>query len=107
MAGRQGFEPRFYGPEPHVLPLDDLPVLKIVIGRDHKNLANRNLRKPNIIIPPLLSRVDFDRPPRLNRMKNNGFSLNPNLGHRLDDPVSQPFGLTSTNNQPMGRVLHT
>jgi hypothetical protein len=25
MAGRQGFEPRFYGPEPHVLPLDDLP----------------------------------------------------------------------------------
>lgn len=25
-AGRQGFEPRYYGPEPHVLPLDDLPV---------------------------------------------------------------------------------
>ena len=25
-AGRQGFEPRFYGPEPHVLPLDDRPV---------------------------------------------------------------------------------
>ena len=26
LAGRQGFEPRFYGSEPHVLPLDDLPV---------------------------------------------------------------------------------
>ena len=25
VAGRQGFEPRFYGPEPYVLPLDDLP----------------------------------------------------------------------------------
>ena len=24
-AGRQGFEPRFHGPEPCVLPLDDLP----------------------------------------------------------------------------------
>ena len=26
MAGRQGFEPRLSGPEPPVLPLDDLPV---------------------------------------------------------------------------------
>ena len=26
MAGRQGFEPRYRGPEPRVLPLDDLPV---------------------------------------------------------------------------------
>lgn len=26
LAGGQGFEPRFYGPEPHVLPLDDPPV---------------------------------------------------------------------------------
>src|SRR5439155_1558617 len=25
LAGRQGFEPRFHGPEPCVLPLDDLP----------------------------------------------------------------------------------
>ena len=25
LAGEQGFEPRFYGPEPHVLPLDDSP----------------------------------------------------------------------------------
>ena len=25
MAGEQGFEPRYYGPEPHVLPLDDSP----------------------------------------------------------------------------------
>ena len=27
MAGRQGFEPRSDGPEPPVLPLDDLPAL--------------------------------------------------------------------------------
>src|SRR6185503_9022091 len=26
LAGRQGFEPRYHGPEPCVLPLDDLPV---------------------------------------------------------------------------------
>jgi hypothetical protein len=25
VAGVQGFEPRSYGPEPHVLPLDDTP----------------------------------------------------------------------------------
>ncbi len=25
MAGEQGFEPRYYGPEPYVLPLDDSP----------------------------------------------------------------------------------
>ena len=27
VAGEQGFEPRYYGPEPHVLPLDDSPNL--------------------------------------------------------------------------------
>jgi hypothetical protein len=26
LAGRQGFEPRYRGPEPRVLPLDDLPI---------------------------------------------------------------------------------
>ena len=26
LAGRQGFEPRFHGPEPCVLPLNDLPM---------------------------------------------------------------------------------
>jgi hypothetical protein len=26
LAGRQGFEPRYHGPEPRVLPLDDLPI---------------------------------------------------------------------------------
>ena len=26
MAGEQGFEPQFYGPEPYVLPLDDSPL---------------------------------------------------------------------------------
>ena len=31
MAGRQGFEPRYAGPEPAVLPLDDLPT-----SRDNK-----------------------------------------------------------------------
>jgi hypothetical protein len=33
MAGRQGFEPRFYGPEPYVLPLDDLPVRRANLNR--------------------------------------------------------------------------
>ena len=26
-ARRQGFEPRFFGPEPNVLPLDDLRII--------------------------------------------------------------------------------
>jgi hypothetical protein len=28
MAGERGFEPLLYGPEPHVLPLDDSPLKK-------------------------------------------------------------------------------
>lgn len=28
LAGEQGFEPRYYGPEPHVLPLDDSPIFR-------------------------------------------------------------------------------
>jgi hypothetical protein len=34
MAGGQGFEPRFCGPEPHVLPLDDPPVNKLKLSAD-------------------------------------------------------------------------
>jgi hypothetical protein len=33
MAGRQGFEPRSDGPEPPVLPLDDLPALGFILGK--------------------------------------------------------------------------
>ena len=33
MAGRQGFEPRSGGPEPPVLPLDDLPALTATYSR--------------------------------------------------------------------------
>jgi hypothetical protein len=33
MAGRQGFEPRSDGPEPPVLPLDDLPALKVIVEK--------------------------------------------------------------------------
>ena len=33
MAGRQGFEPRSDGPEPPVLPLDDLPALGVILGK--------------------------------------------------------------------------
>ena len=29
MAGERGFEPLLYGPEPHVLPLDDSPAKSI------------------------------------------------------------------------------
>ena len=41
MAGRQGFEPRLHGPEPRVLPLNDLPIHKpqwqsdLIIGDGH------------------------------------------------------------------------
>jgi hypothetical protein len=33
MAGRQGFEPRSDGPEPPVLPLDDLPALGAILEK--------------------------------------------------------------------------
>jgi hypothetical protein len=33
MAGRQGFEPRSDGPEPPVLPLDDLPVQLVIVEK--------------------------------------------------------------------------
>ncbi len=29
LAGERGFEPPLYGPEPHVLPLDDSPAKSI------------------------------------------------------------------------------
>src|SRR2546430_13065789 len=32
LAGRQGFEPRFAGPEPAVLPLNDLPAMSCAQG---------------------------------------------------------------------------
>lgn len=31
MAGEGGFEPPLYGPEPHVLPLDDSPMRGIIM----------------------------------------------------------------------------
>ena len=34
LAGRQGFEPRYRGPEPRVLPLDDLPIGPCEEGRN-------------------------------------------------------------------------
>ena len=36
LAGKQGLEPRFHGPEPCVLPLDDFPV-----SREHMRIALR------------------------------------------------------------------
>src|SRR5512133_490121 len=33
LAGRQGFEPRFHGPEPRVLPLDDLPTRQTILAK--------------------------------------------------------------------------
>ena len=34
MAGRQGFEPRLHGPEPRVLPLNDLPAALVLNRRN-------------------------------------------------------------------------
>ena len=56
ITGRQGFEPRFYGPEPYVLPLDDLP--EHLVRRQYrvslKLLPNCDW---NISIPGCLSRA--------------------------------------------------
>lgn len=37
LAGTQGFEPRFCGSEPHVLPLDDVPKGEKAIGSRHSS----------------------------------------------------------------------
>ncbi len=51
LAGRQGFEPRLSGPEPPVLPLDDLPTAKVIL----KNRLIRFKNKPNPLINVQLS----------------------------------------------------
>ena len=46
LAGRQGFEPRYHGPEPCVLPLDDLPLPAGVRDRRETTIiANPNARQ--------------------------------------------------------------
>ncbi len=52
MAGRQGFEPRSGGPEPPVLPLDDLPALSAILenwmaGFKFKGVACSALKEEN------------------------------------------------------------
>jgi hypothetical protein len=44
VAGRQGFEPRYRGPEPRVLPLDDLPIWDYRVGL---RLLGASLRRSN------------------------------------------------------------
>ena len=60
MAGRQGLEPRFTGPEPVVLPLNDLPVGRGTrIIRDasrHGQPAHRPDHRPDHRRQPLSSR---------------------------------------------------
>src|SRR5436309_168828 len=50
LAGRQGFEPRFCGSEPHVLPLNDLPVedgrVGYKIGHRRSTQEGGRVRKP-------------------------------------------------------------
>ena len=47
VAGRQGFEPRYRGPEPRVRPLDDLPIWNAEwvcasLGQDAEEQRNSN-----------------------------------------------------------------
>ncbi len=44
LAGERGFEPPLYGPEPHVLPLDDSPADKLICYQKMNKVAK------NIII---------------------------------------------------------
>ena len=46
LAGRQGFEPRYRGPEPRVLPLDDLPVTVRRAGRARTFDYSRSKERP-------------------------------------------------------------
>jgi hypothetical protein len=54
LAGKQGFEPRFYGPEPYVLPLDDFPIRKFNATNILSYLENV---KPKLSLSPLTTSV--------------------------------------------------
>ncbi len=47
LAGRQGFEPRYRGPEPRVLPLDDLPVRPGVLVRQELSIISHSKVAPH------------------------------------------------------------
>ena len=48
MAGRQGFEPRSDGPEPPVLPLDDLPALGLILEKWPRRFKVKRGIPPNL-----------------------------------------------------------
>ena len=51
LAGRQGFEPRYRGPEPRVLPLDDLPTGWAALSEAVKAAPNRRAGNTKYIQP--------------------------------------------------------
>jgi hypothetical protein len=54
LAGKQGFEPRYRGPEPRVLPLDDFEVMPSPV-RDRPGLLLRDpfgYTSAVFVIPP-------------------------------------------------------
>src|SRR5215471_2697004 len=68
MAGRQGFEPRYRGPEPRVLPLDDLPIEGLALSEALKAAPSRRAetlsisRQPREHTRPADERDDLEQP---------------------------------------------
>ena len=91
MAGRQGFEPRSDGPEPPVLPLDDLPALRVILEKQTGRFKPYHSDKASE--PILLDAAADNFGPRIaqrNRAIEYRFAR---AGIRIHAKIAQPFEL--------------
>src|SRR5438105_14729023 len=94
LAGRQGFEPRYRGPEPRDLPLDDIPT-KWAIIQEADNVVKRKRLE--------IGRVILLRLPPAFSPEGRGMISEP-LGARDRDIVS-PGGPEMELSKIVGRLL--
>jgi hypothetical protein len=91
LAGRQGFEPRYRGPEPRVLPLDDLPVpVATLAGAGTRNYSESNSTPASITSGTGTHRTVFERDQRVSSSFIIGAA-----------PASLPLGIGPPTIEPL------